>query len=158
MSGTTFRNEGAQFTIGEAIGRQQTDAPLVPWDELLSDDYPFHSVNFNPKMSNAYLQSWLLVHYLTLGEQMSHNKKLGRYLGLYAAGEPPESALQSVFGTNASALGRSAMQGYRRKLPYYVLDFSPGLQDHEFPKSAAQAEEITSTIDTIHRQYVGNSE
>lgn len=150
MSGTKFRNKGTKFTFGERIGRQRSSAAFVPWDELLSGDFEFHSVQAGPKLSNAYLQSWLLVHYLTIGEKFKRIDNFGNYLGRFATGESSESALDAVFGMTPREIGNFAEQKYSKRIPYYELDFISGIQDLDFARSGTDAETVTSAIAEIH--------
>jgi len=158
MSGTTFRKGGAQFTLGESIGRPRTQAPWVPWSELMSGSFDFHAVDFSLKLSNAYLQSWLLVHYLTLGDEFKYNEDLGRYLGLFSASAKSDVAIEQVFGMTPSALGNVVLKEYGRKSPYYLIDYKPGVQDHDFQKTDADIDEVNVTIDEIHEQYASQTE
>jgi hypothetical protein len=149
MSGTTFRDNDTKFTFGEWPGRSQAPGALVAWGELMSDEFEFHSTGSGARVSNAYLQAWLLVHYLTIGDQFSHYEGLTQYLGRYAAGEPSLSALKGVFDMTPDELGTPLAKAYIKKSPYYVLDFKPGMQDHEFTRAEADQDAARDTIETI---------
>lgn len=158
MSGTKFREKGTKFTFGDTVGRQQSGAAFVPWNELMSGDFEFHSVQASSTLSNAYLQSWFLVHYLTIGENFKHNDNLGEYLGRFSVGEPSASALDAVFGMTPGEIGDMAVQKYSRRTPYYLLDFTPGIQDLEFARSETDAERVAAVIAEIHELFTGDRE
>ena len=154
MSGTQFTNKGTTFTLGDSTGRQRVGERIIPWRTLTADSFEFHSYGNVVAVTNAYYQSWLLVHYLMIGEQFKYLKDVGMFLGHFSEGKSSAEAFEIVFGMSADELGSLAMKQYRRRTPFYQIDFKPGIQDHNFSRSETDAEEIKNTIVEIHELFV----
>ena len=156
MSGTQFMEKGTKFTLGGLIPRRRVGSASVPWAELMSEDFDFDSLSSPEEKSNAYYQAWLLVHYLTIGEELENYPKLTRYLGRFAAGESSISALEAEFGLSPEELGSIVEKKYRRLYTYYTLDFQPGIQDHHFSRTEAHTDAVEETVAEI-RQLIESS-
>jgi TPR repeat protein len=63
-------------------------------------------------------QSWALVHYLMLGDEGAHRRKLTSFLGLLSQGQTPAAAAREALG-DPEALGR-ALASYVRSTAYYM--------------------------------------
>ncbi len=146
MSGMTFREENTEFIIGDYPGRAKVPGALLEWNDLISDDFAFHRISSRSEGSNAYLQSWLLVHYLTLGEQMAHNSDLIRYLTKYGLGIESNVAFQDVFGESANVMGPRIFKQYSKRFYPMVLNFMPGSQDFDFVKKPIDTDRIAEII------------
>ena len=146
MSGTEFKKKGTIFTLGDQIPRVQIGRLLVPWDELVRRDFDVHAISSSEKGSNAYYQSWMLTHYLTLGEDLRNSPKLARYLVRFSAGQDSAAAFEAEFGMTPTELGRRAMREYSHRMPFYKVPFQPGMQDLEFTRSDADQDAIKETI------------
>ena len=153
MSGTRFRDKGKKFTLGDMIPRRQVGDLLVPWSELMSEDFDIHAVSTAVKASNAYYQAWLMAHYLTIGEHYENYRRLGRYLGRFSAGESSISALEAEFGMTPEELGDLVGREYRRRMPYYTIEFRAGVQDHEFVREEVDASKIKTTIADLRERW-----
>jgi tetratricopeptide (TPR) repeat protein len=78
-----------------------------------------------PAKGMFYAQSWLLVHYLTLGRK-GHDTaaELTRFLALSESGVPRAEAFEQAFGVTVVSLER-LLQKHMRRLPYVQLRLSP---------------------------------
>lgn len=149
MSGMTFHDKNTKFIIGEFAGRSKSNVSFVDWDELISDEFAFHQISSSAKASNAYFQSWLLVHYLTLGDDFAHNKDLIEYLTLYSQGETSTAAFSTVFEDSANEMGPRIFRQYAKRFYAKKLNFLPGYQDHDFARTTAPMESVTDIIDDL---------
>ena len=158
MSGTRFRRNGTEFTLGEIPGRVRAPAKLTAWDELIADDFDLHAIGNFQVLSNAYLQSWLMVHYLTLGDELAHTDKLNTYLALYAKGVSSADAFAAAFSSGPGDIGQILESGYGRKVPSYTVAFRPGVQDHEFSRSPANNDSKRETIERMTTAFNRSTE
>ena len=151
MSGTELRNKGTAFTIGEPIGRQAVGGygSLVPWDELIADDFDMHAIKGGMRRSNAYLQSWLLVHYLSIGDRLSYREPLAQYLGRHAEGMSSKEAFAASIDVPIETLGNRLMDSYSKRIPYYTIEFTNGLQDLDFSRAEADSQATQVLIEKI---------
>jgi hypothetical protein len=149
LSGMTFRDENTRFTIGDYPGRAKARSSLVDWEELISDDFDFHQISSAEKASNAYLQSWMLVHYLTLGDEQAHNRGLLEYLTLYNRGAASVSTFAEVFGESADEMGPRISKQYGRRFYPLVVNFLPGYQDHDFERMLVDPSIAAEIIDDL---------
>lgn len=155
MSATRFRDKGKKFTIGDETERQKSFYPWIPWGRLTSRDYDFHGVGAIEKLSDAYYQSWLLVHYLMIGDGGSNFDAMRRYLVIYARGEETPETFEEVFGSSATALGNRIVREYLNRMPYYEVDFRPEMQDHNFIRTPAPTDSTTATIEALRNKVYG---
>jgi len=157
MSGMTFRNKNTEFIIGDFPGRTKARVSFGDWNELISDDFEFHQIESSAKASNAYLQSWLLVHYLTIGDGLAHNKDLIEYLTVYSKGAESIAAFSEVFGESANDMGPRIYKQYSKRFQPMVLNFLPNTQDHSFIRTPAASDfeiEIVDELKSIHRARI----
>jgi hypothetical protein len=153
MSGTRFREKGAEFTLGESPGRTRAPARLVAWDELIDGDFDLHAIRSPEVLSNAYLQAWLLVHYLTVGDELAHTDDLNKYLALFAQGSPSHDAFAAAFGISPDEMGSILISSYGRRIPFYSIAFRSGVQDHDFIRSTADGGAIRETIQQMTDEF-----
>ena len=153
MSSTHFTKRGKKFTVGDPTERPFFGGPMVAWNTLVSDDFSPHGINDLALGSNAYYQSWLLTHYVTVGDQFARYPQLSRYLGRYAAGEPSLEAFEAEFGKSPKEIGEWLMENYNRKITYYQFTFKPGIQDHDFSRTEIPVEEIAPTLDRLKQLW-----
>jgi hypothetical protein len=119
--------------------------------DLMSDEFEMHTIKDAGGRSNAYMESWLMVHYLMLGEDLRYAKDFDRYLTLYASGESSTVAFETAFGISASEMGNRLAKTYKGPLPIRAFRFEPGIQDHEFARSVADPGDVQETIDALTR-------
>ena len=153
MSSTQFTERGTKFTVGDATERGYYGGPTVAWNVLLSDGFNPHRIDKRALGSNAYYQSWILTHYLTIGDQFARYPQLSRYLGRYAAGEPSLEAFRAEFGKSPDEVGAWVMNNYNRKISYYQFVFEPGIQDHDFVRSDVPLDVIEPTLERLSRGW-----
>ncbi|MDH3441169.1 MAG: DUF1570 domain-containing protein [Gammaproteobacteria bacterium] len=153
MSSTEFRDGDTKFTIGNPIDREIVRAPPVPWDELMDDDFRFHTAETAPGVSNARRQAWQLVHFLAIGNQFEHYENLGKYLGRYSAGELSYEALENVFGMTPQQVGDLSTQSFEGSIPYYAIAFDEDVRDHDFIMTEADYEQIRPAIEVFKARW-----
>jgi hypothetical protein len=149
MSGMKFRANDTEMIVGNFPGRFLVPVGLLDWDELISDDFGFHQISSDKKASNAYVQSWLLVHYLTLGDGMAHNKGLVQYLTRYSRGESSVETFLDVFGEAANTLGPRALRQYSTRFNTLVLEFQSGSQDFDFDRREVSPDVIAVIVSDL---------
>jgi len=152
MSATNFQDNGARFTLGEWPQRPRAPKKLLPWGNLVSDDFDPNAITSRYDGSNAYLQCWLLVHYLSLGDELRNHRKLVTYLERYGNGDSSTEAFESVFNSTPDEIGE-LLDDYSKNTPYYVIEFKPGIQDHDFVREEADAAFIQDMINNIREAH-----
>lgn len=153
MSSTEFTDGDSKFTIGNPIDREIVRAPPVPWDDLMDDDFRFHTPETSPGVSNARRQAWQLVHFLAIGDQFEHYDKLSLYLGRYSAGESSYEALEGAFGMTSQQIGDLATENFRESISYYAIAFDEGIRDHDFVQTEADYEQIRPAIEVFKARW-----
>jgi hypothetical protein len=135
------------FKLGEVSKRAEVDGNLVmDWNELLSDDFDLHSIRSARMQSTAYTQSWLLTHYLILGEKGKNSEKLQKYFNLMFAGESSIDAFESSFGMSPDDIWEKALKDYVRNFQIYTVKFRPVDLDLSFQKAPTDPEIYESMI------------
>ena len=125
----------------------------MDWDELMYGDFEFHAEPNEYILNNAYLQAWLLVHYLMIGDDSTYNEALRNYLARYASGDDPETAVVEEFGMSADELGRMILRRYNNKVPAFLMEFRPGIQDHDFVRSELDSSSVEHSLDRLREQF-----
>ncbi|MEA2558802.1 MAG: hypothetical protein QOH06_306 [Acidobacteriota bacterium] len=91
---STFDTKGAEARIGqpiEAHARWLQSNPLLPVSELFALDVHSKDYHEGARRTVFYAQTWVLAHYLFVGNPARRDLTL-RYLRALARGEPPEDA------------------------------------------------------------------
>jgi tetratricopeptide (TPR) repeat protein len=118
--------------VGMPFGRVDWRSVDATVEDIVDTDY-------DGSISDFYLMSWLLTHYLTIGavdepERMQH---IADYLRRYDAGEDPLEAFAASFGGPAPALER-ALEIYRRQPTLKVLQVPRSRYEGGVSKRALQ--------------------
>lgn len=153
LSAVDFRDRDTTFTVGETPGRiKGTSGNSFDWNTLIADGFD-RSMNIK-NVSSAYLQSWLLTHYVMLGEDFSNTPKLHEYLRLTNAGQPSLLAFEQAFGMDGNELWVRKLQSYSKRLFYVVYDFRPGALHTDFERSSSDVAEVESLLDQIRARAI----
>jgi tetratricopeptide (TPR) repeat protein len=93
-------------------------APKIPYSRVLGAR-SFEGWSSND-VGSFYAQSWLLVHYLALGQGGNFTPRLDRYLDQIGQGVPVERAFPDAFGIDVDDLG-GRLEEYAKKVPSFGL-------------------------------------
>ena len=78
-------------------------SPLIPLPLLFKVDHKSPYDNEQNKVSIFYAESWVLIHYLMLGDRRAHNPSFGSYLGALSQGASPDEAAAKAFGDSENS-------------------------------------------------------
>jgi hypothetical protein len=149
VSSLEFSPDGTSFTVGAVTDRARYGGrPSVDWDELVAHGFVGRRMG-RRDASNAYLQSWLLVHYVTLGKPPENARKLQAYFDRLGAGESSADAFANAFGAPASELWLTDIEQYAARMPVYTIRFIAGSRDREFVRSRPDESEYRPLIDYL---------
>src|SRR4029077_1425333 len=104
------------------------ETPLIPLDVLFKVDHASPYYNEARKASAFYAESWLLTHYLMIGNQEAH-QRLIRYLEALSRGKGSDEAV-AAFGDLKKLQAELAVY-LRQKKFLYVNAPLPHLEGHE---------------------------
>jgi len=104
------------------------ETPLIPLDVLFKVDHASPYYNEARKASAFYAESWLLTHYLMIGNQEAH-QRLIRYLEALSRGQGSDEAV-AAFGDLKKLQAELAVY-LRQKKFLYVNAPLPHLEGHE---------------------------
>lgn len=149
MSGVEFLDDEDVMYLGYATGRPVVAERLVDWDELVSDEFRFHEIHNAERANNAYVQAWILVHYLTLGDGMAYNERLIRYLSAFAKGAPSIDAFYGMFEETPAHIGERVLRRYQREFDPLPLAYSPVDAKSEFRRSEVNGETVQRMVDGL---------
>ena len=156
VSTITFRDDDSAFRLGEPPARiKWTSGVDYSWNALLSDGFDPHS-KFEGSRSSAYLQAWLLAHYVTLGDDFRNMPKLTRYLQLVYSGHPSLDAFEQAFGANGEELWSSELRQYSRQLFFLVYDFRSGVLHTDFQQSDSDVAAVETLLDQVASRMNGS--
>ena len=143
-------NGGKTFVFGEPTVRDSTgEPPIFDWDELVSDRFDTHSIGSARLGSSAYLQAWLLTHYVTLGEEFQVTNTLNRYLELMYRGATSTEAFESAFGMSAKDLWLRKLRHYATELRVYEFNLLQGNMDVNFQQSTADMDVVIPLLEYL---------
>lgn len=145
MSTIDFRARNTTFSFGEAPRRVKMTS-FSGWNTLISEGF---DRSHHAKVSAAYLKSWVLTHYLMLGDDFANTPKLYEYLQRYNAGEPSLSAFEKAFGMDGNELAHRKLKIYVKRMPYVVYNFRPDTMDTDFQRSSSDIEAVESLLDAL---------
>jgi tetratricopeptide (TPR) repeat protein len=122
---------------------------LMPLVRLFAVDRNSSEYSEQYRAGDFYAQSWLLVHYLMIGNP-DRNKQLGPFLTLLAAKEPMDSAFEKAFGGKYAQLDNE-LRRYLSQPTMNVLMYTPA-EKHIItiadPKPAAR-DDVLTTLGTL---------
>src|SRR5438552_8386229 len=92
--------------------------PLLPLRDLFSATHESPAYNERERQGIFYAESWLLTHYLMMGEKSGRRAAFGQFTALLRQGQPPEQAFTNAFRTTLSVIE----QELRRYLTHGKFD------------------------------------
>jgi len=92
--------------------------PLLPLRDLFSVTHESPAYNERERQGIFYAESWLLTHYLMIGEKSARRAAFGQFTALLRQGQPPEQAFTNAFRTTLSVIE----QELRRYLTHGKFD------------------------------------
>src|SRR5260370_9591113 len=81
-----------------ALIEELRNSPLIPLPVLFKVDHKSPYYNEQKKVSIFYAESWVLIHYLMLGDNRAHNPSFGVYLAALTQGASQDEAATKAFG------------------------------------------------------------
>ncbi len=97
----TFRSDGDSATLGSPLPAYLellTRGELLPMERLVKIQDTGKEFNDVKATQHFYAQSWALVHYLVMSENMARRVQLARFVKLLAQGEKDDQAFVEAFG------------------------------------------------------------
>ena len=81
-----------------ALIEELRNTQLIPLPVLFKVDHKSPYYNEQKKVSIFYAESWVLIHYLMLGDKRAHNASFGAYLAALNDGATQDEAAAKAFG------------------------------------------------------------
>lgn len=134
-------------TIPQHLQRVQMDTPL-PLEQILARESAMKIVHGKDsrKISMFYAQSWLLVHYLMLGQNRSYSHQIVGYLNAVKQGMSSEKAFQTAFKVTLDKMEQE-LNVYKRGLTF------PAVRIRKPPESITRDSD-SEPITEIEAEYV----
>ncbi len=112
------------------IGRPQADhlallakAPMLSLSDLFAVSHSSPEYNESDRQGMFYAQSWLLAHYLMIGDQGTHRPAFGQLTVLLRQGELPQQAFTNAFKA-PNAIVEKELRSYARRPKLESLDLT----------------------------------
>ena len=154
-----FRKKNTAFTIGEFPGgcRRRSGVSLEDEDinRLISGEWENEKLRQGPACER-YLQSAMLAHYVTLGEDFANYAKLNRYFALMNSGQPSLPAFTQAFGMDPNQLFAARVDSYGERLFVVVVDFEMDkifLDIEESDSDTAVVQALMAEIRSLEVQF-----
>jgi len=135
------------------------ETPLLPLEVLLKVDHRSPYYNEANKSSIFYAQSWALVHYLMLDEQMLKEQRLAKFGRLIASGTDDVEAARQAFGDLEELEKKMGSYVRQANFHFYYLKASAEVTEKGFEARAlAPAESAALRGDfQVHRGRLGEA-
>ncbi|MCX8156819.1 MAG: hypothetical protein N3J91_10300 [Verrucomicrobiae bacterium] len=114
---STFEVTDKEVLIGKPSARRLrilARQSFMPLRELLEVNHESPQYNEQEHQGIFYAQSWLLAHYLALGDNPAHRARFRQFTEALRAGEPAVSAVTNVFKVTLAQLEAQLRQYYER--------------------------------------------
>jgi tetratricopeptide (TPR) repeat protein len=114
---STFETSGYEVQIARPIEhhlRLLEQQPLMPLRELFAVTHDSPQYNERERQGMFYAESWLLTHFLMVGDHSAYAARFGRLTGLLQSGQLPEQALTNALGMTLPSLEAGLRQYLRR--------------------------------------------
>ena len=98
---------GHTLRIGKPLSEHLhllAEQPLVPLRDLFAVTHDSPEYNERDRQGIFYAESWLLAHYLMVGDNSSHRVAFGQFTALLRQGQLPEQAFTNAFRAPFSLL------------------------------------------------------
>ena len=147
-----FRKRNTAFTIGAFPGgcRRRSGVGLEDEDvnRLISGEWEIGELREGPACER-FLQSTMLAHYVTLGDDFANIPKLFRYFGMINAGQDSLSAFTAAFGMDPNELFAERVDGYGERLFVLVVDFEMDKINLDIEESTSDPAVVQTLMDEI---------
>lgn len=114
---STFEVNGSEVLIGKPPLRRLrilSRQPFMPLRELLEVNHESPEYNQVEHQGIFYAQSWLLTHYLAMGDNPVHRARFRQFTEALRAGQPPVAAVTNVFQVSLGQLETQLKQYFER--------------------------------------------
>lgn len=111
---STFATSGNEVLIGKPPLmwlRVLAKEPIIPLRRLFEIKHDSPEYNEKDRQGIYYAQSWLLAHYLTMGDNPAHRARFGQYTRLLRGGMEVVPAFTNAFATSLPVMERE-LKGY----------------------------------------------
>jgi Flp pilus assembly protein TadD len=139
-----------------ALIEELRNSPLIPLPILFKVDHKSPYYNEQKKVSIFYAESWVLIHYLMLGDKRAHNASFGAYLAALNDGATQDEAAAKAFGdlrklheNLAAYIGRYTFSAVEVPAPAKIAESSLTTR----PLSPAEVDAYSGGFLALHRQY-----
>jgi len=137
-----FIDKDTAFTFGEPPpGLAYASDNHFDWNTLISEGWDNSSLRAQ-EVHNAYMESWLLAHYVTLGDDFKNTPKLHQYFELIEAGQSSLDAFEQAFGMDGNELWVRKLRRYNERLFALVYDFRTNDLHTDFQRSDSDPEAV----------------
>lgn len=112
----TFQLQGTRATVAlprASYLRLLAHEPMMPLRELLEVTHDSPAYNERERQGVFYAQSWLLTHYLMLGDNPVLRSRFGQITRNLKAGQTPVEAFTKALGISVEA-GQNLLERYRK--------------------------------------------
>jgi tetratricopeptide (TPR) repeat protein len=123
---STFQTNRDKLRVGAPIPEHLVwlqSRGLIPLARLFAVDFNSPDYSEQYRAGDFYAESWLLVHYLMIGNA-ERSKQLGKFLTLLAANEPASSAVEKAFGVNTQHL-ENELHHYLNQPAMNLVEYTP---------------------------------
>jgi lipoprotein NlpI len=139
-----------------ALIEELRNSPLIPLPVLFKVDHKSPYYNEQKKVSIFYAESWVLIHYLMLGDNRAHNSSFGVYLAALTQGASQDEAATKAFGdlrklqeNLVSYIGRYTFSALEVPAPAKVPESNLSAR----PLSQAEVDAYSGGFLALHAQY-----
>jgi tetratricopeptide (TPR) repeat protein len=119
---------GQRARIGKPIPRHLhllVDKPLLPLSQLFAVSHDSPDYNESQHQGIFYAESWLLTHYLMLGDNPDHKARFAQLTALLKQGQTPDEAFTNAFRVPVKLLENELRQ-YLAREKFQSLDLVLG--------------------------------
>lgn len=135
--------------LGKAIAEHVfylREQKFLPLQRLFAVDHGSPEYNERDRVGVFYAQSWALVHYLLLGNDLKRQPQFIQFVNALAAGAPIDDSFKQIFQTDYATLEKELMSYIRRNsYPVQTLTFNE--------KLSFDADMQTTTMSEAETQY-----
>jgi len=124
---STFEVTGAHgIRIGQPIERHLgllAQTSLLPLTDLFAVTHTSADYNERDRQGIFYAQSWLLTHYLMLGDNAAYRARFGQLTAFLRQGQPPAQAFTNAFRTSLAVM-ENQLRSYLEHGKFNPLDIT----------------------------------
>lgn len=120
--------EGRKLRIGRAIGEHVSllnQRTFMPLEKLFAVTHDSPEYNEDEKQGLFYAESWALVHYLMLGENMKYQQPLFRFLNALNSGQPAARLFEQIFETDLASFQKTFEAYIQQRVAWPAAEIRP---------------------------------